>query len=60
MLDPSLQFGTPVLVDAGIPTDTIYASYIAEKRDKAMVAKVFNITQRMVIDAVAFEERLAA
>jgi len=60
VLDPSLQFGTPVVTQAAIPTDTIYASYLAEGRDKGMVARVFDITPRMVSDAVEFEERLAA
>lgn len=60
VLDPALQFGTPVLVHAGIPTDTIYASYLAEAGDTSMVARVFNITPKMVSDAIEFEERLAA
>jgi uncharacterized protein (DUF433 family) len=60
VLDPALQFGTPVLADAGIPTDTIHAAYIAEGRDSAMVARVFNITTRAVNAAVAFETKLAA
>lgn len=60
VLDPALQFGTPVVAQAGVPTDTIYASYLAEGRDKDMVARVFDLTPRMVADAVEFEERLAA
>ena len=60
VLDPALQFGTPVVAQTGVPTDTIYASYLAEGRDKAMVARVFDLTPRMVTDAVEFEERLAA
>lgn len=60
VLDPDIQFGTPVITSAGIPTDTIYASYLAESRDEAMVARIFNITPAMVNDAVMFEERLAA
>src|SRR5205823_6246465 len=60
VLDPSMQFGTPIISEAGIPTDTIYASYLAEGRDKNMVARVFDISPKMVVDAVAFEERLAA
>lgn len=60
VLDPSIQFGTPVITSAGIPTDTIYASYLAESRDEAMVARIFNVTPGMVSDAVMFEERLAA
>lgn len=60
VLDPSLQFGAPIISDAAIPTDTIYASYLAEGRDKQMVARVFDITPKMVTDAVGFEERFAA
>lgn len=60
VLDPALQFGTPVLTAVGIPTDTIHAAYVAERRDKAMVARVFDISARMVSAAVAFEEKLAA
>lgn len=60
VLDPALQFGTPVVSHAGVPTDTIYASYLAEGKDKDMVARVFDLTPRMVADAVEFEERLAA
>ena len=60
VLDPALQFGTPVVAQVCIPTDTIYASYLAEGGDKAMVARVFDITPKMVTDAVEFEERLAA
>jgi len=60
VLDPGIQFGTPVLAQAGIPTDTIHASYLAEGGDAAMVARVFDITPKMVEAAVGFEERLAA
>jgi uncharacterized protein (DUF433 family) len=60
VLDPERQFGTPIITDSGIPTDTIYASYLAEERDAYMVARIFNITPHLVNDAVAFEEGLAA
>lgn len=60
VLDPNLQFGTPIVADSGIPTDTIYASYLAEERDAVTVARIFNISPRLVSDAVEFEERLAA
>lgn len=60
VLDPGLQFGTPVVADVGIPTDTIYASFLAEGGDKAMVARIFDISSRMVTAAVDFEEKLAA
>ena len=60
VLDPGLQFGTPVVAEVGIPTDTIHASFLAEGRDRAMVARVFDITPKMVMAAVEFEERPAA
>lgn len=60
VLDPALQFGAPIVSHTGVPTDTIYASYLAEGRDKNMVARVFDLTPKMVADAVAFEEGLAA
>jgi uncharacterized protein (DUF433 family) len=60
VLDPCLQFGSPVLSGVGIPTDTIHASFIAERGDKAMVARVFDISIQQVAAAVSFEEQLAA
>jgi uncharacterized protein (DUF433 family) len=60
VLDPGLQFGTPVIAEVGIPTDTIHASYLAEDSDAAMVARVFDIAPKLVMAAVAFEERLVA
>lgn len=60
VLDPALQFGAPVISQTGVPTDTIYASYLAEGRDKNMVARIFDLTPKMVADAIIFEERLAA
>lgn len=60
VLDPHRQFGTPIISDSGIPTDTIHAAYLAEQQDAETVARIFNISTRMVSDAVEFEERLAA
>ena len=60
VLDPALQFGTPVLAGAGIATDTIHASFLAEGRDRAMVARVFDISPDLVTAAVEFEESLPA
>lgn len=60
VLDPALQFGTPVLSEAGIPTDTVYASYLAEGRDSKAVARIFDIPSKMVDLAVQFEQQLPA
>ena len=43
----------------GRPTDTIYASYLAEDKDRAKVARLFEISPAEVADAVAFEQSLA-
>ena len=59
-LDPEIQFGTPILAKVGIPTDTIYSAWKAEKKDRAAVAREFDITPAMVNAAVGFEQRLAA
>jgi uncharacterized protein (DUF433 family) len=60
VLDPEVQFGAPILSDAGIPTDTIFDAWRAEGEDKARVARLYDITPSMVQAAVAFEQRLAA
>jgi uncharacterized protein (DUF433 family) len=58
VLDPDRQFGTPVVASVGIPTDTIYASYLAECKRKSTVARIFDLTIKAVSDAVKFEEGL--
>jgi len=60
VLDPAVQFGTPIVEQAGIPTDTLYAAYLAENRDRGAVARIFDITPRLVDAAVRYEEKLAA
>lgn len=59
VLDPEIQFGAPMLSDAGIPTDTILDAWKAEGEDRARVARLYDITPAMVNAAVAFEQRLA-
>lgn len=58
VLDPSVQFGHPVLTDSGVPTASIYASFVDEGRNKARVARLFEVDPRAVDAAVRFEERL--
>lgn len=60
VLDPRMQFGSPVVAQAGIPTDTIHAAFLAEGRDRRAVARIFDITPREVDAAVKFETQLAA
>lgn len=60
VLDPEIQFGTPILADAGIPTDTIHDAWIAEGKDRMAVARLYDISPAMVTAAVTYEQRLAA
>lgn len=60
VLDPKVQFGAPIVTSAGIPTDTLHASYVAEGRDRRTVARIFGITPAEVDAAVRFENKLAA
>ena len=60
VLDPNIQFGAPIVADAGIPTDTIYTAYLAEGKDRGMVARIYRIAPEMVTAAVNFEQQLPA
>lgn len=60
VLDPGVQFGSPIVAKAGIPTDTIHAAFVAEGKDRNAVARIFGISPREVAAAVRFENQLAA
>lgn len=60
VVDPDVQFGKPVLEESGVPTEVLYAAYLAEGLDKAVVARIYEVPPRQVEAAVRFEERLAA
>ena len=60
VLDPAISFGKPHIVQSGVPTDAIYATYLAEEKDLLRTAHLFEISKAHVGAAVKFEERLAA
>jgi uncharacterized protein (DUF433 family) len=60
MLDPKVQFGTPIVASAGIPTDTLHAAFLAEGRDRKAVARIYGVLPQEVDAAVKFETKLAA
>ncbi len=60
VLDPAVQFGEPIVANAGVPTDTLFAAYKAEHKDRVRVAKLYGVTPQAVSAAVAFEQHLAA
>jgi uncharacterized protein (DUF433 family) len=60
VLDPARQFGHPIIERSGLPTDTLYMTYLAEDGDRAFVASIYDVSTREVASAVDFEKRLAA
>lgn len=58
VLDPSRQFGTPIVAAANVPTDTLFDAFIAEGRNCKAVARMFDIDAKHVDAAVCFEQRL--
>jgi len=61
VLDPSRQFGSPIVEAAGTPTDILHASYVAEGGNEAAIkttAAIYDIQPRLVRSAVRFEENL--
>lgn len=61
VLDPSRQFGSPIVEDTGTPTDALYASFLAEGgNDRALriTAEIYDVAPKYVRSAVRFEESL--
>lgn len=60
VLDPSRNFGKPVLTTAGIDTATIFSAYQTEGQDTKRVALLYEIPTAAVEAAMHFEQRNAA
>lgn len=61
VLDPSRQFGSPIIEDTGTPTDALYASFLAEgANDRALhiTSEAYDVAPKYVRSAVKFEESL--
>jgi uncharacterized protein (DUF433 family) len=58
VVDPALNFGHPVLRGTGIPTEALYASFLAEGKDRGRVARLYEVSPQDVTAAVKFEGRL--
>lgn len=61
VLDPSRQFGSPIVEEAGIPTEVLYASYVAEGATPQAVtqtARVYEVPVKFVEAALRFEQGL--
>lgn len=59
VLDPQVQFGEPIVLDGGVPTDTLAAAFKAEGEDFDRVARLYRVKPQEVKAAVAFEHRMA-
>lgn len=61
VLDPSRQFGSPIIEDTGTPTDVLYASYLAEGENEGAIvttSAIYDVPHRFVRSAVRFESGL--
>ncbi len=61
VLDPSRQFGSPIVDEMGVPTEVFYASYLAEGATPQAVkqtARVYEAPVKLVEAAITFEQGL--
>ncbi len=61
VLDPQHQFGRPIVVGNNVPTDTLYASYLAEggtSEAARRTSRIYDVPLKSVEAAVSFEESL--
>jgi uncharacterized protein (DUF433 family) len=59
VMDPHRAFGQPIVSDEGVLTAVLARAHTAEKSYRA-VARWFDVSERSVRDAVAFEATMAA
>lgn len=59
IVDPLHSFGSPVVSERFIPTDTLHLNFEAEGRDASLVARSYEISEATVWSAVYFEQELA-
>ena len=59
VLHPKLAFGQPSLRDYGVPTSTLYATYLSERKNAAAVARWFDVPIGAVQQAIKFEEEMS-
>jgi len=59
VVDPQRSFGQPIVSDEGVLTAVLARAHAAEKSYRA-VAQWFDVSERSLRDAVAFEATMAA
>lgn len=60
VIDPAISMGKPVVGSTGITTYVLANCYHANKRNIALVADLFNVSERDIDNAVAFEASFGA
>jgi DNA-binding transcriptional MerR regulator/uncharacterized protein (DUF433 family) len=60
VLDPAIAFGKPVVTEVGLRTDILYDAWLAERKDKQRVARLYEIPTKAVNAAIRFERLQAA
>ena len=58
MIDPAIGFGKPIVASTGITTFVLANQYRANRDDGALVAKLFDVSEADVLNAVDFESKL--
>ncbi|WP_429951382.1 DUF433 domain-containing protein [Comamonas sediminis] len=61
VIDPSRQFGAPIVDSTGTPTSTIFASFLAEGGDAkaaGITSRIFEVPLKSVHAAIRYEENL--
>jgi hypothetical protein len=61
VLDPSRDFGSPIVEKTGTPTSALYASFLAEGENRGAIvqtARIYQAPPRLVEAAVGFERAL--
>lgn len=54
-VSPKVSFGSPALLDSGVPTEALYDALLAEGRDYKSVARWFDLPVQQIEEAVKFE-----
>jgi uncharacterized protein (DUF433 family) len=59
VIDPRVGFGRPTVKSSGVTTYVLAKQYTANKRNAALVAELYNVQERDVLNAARFEARAA-
>jgi len=57
VINPSISMGKPTIENTGITTYVVANQYLANAKNKALVADLYGISEKDVVNALDFEER---